>query len=516
MRVGRLGGSQEASQEGRRILLIEDNPGDAGLIVELMAQRRLPDEQVLQVPTLAAALQTLKMQSVQAVLLDLHLPDGQGEACVARLRNEAGTVPIVALTGSDDEALALRCIAAGAQDYLPKQDMRASSLRRAIELAIARMQELTERQRADALQVRLAAIVESSRDAIVSCSVDGHITSWNHAAEQLFGYAREQALGRRVGEVIRPQDGTAGAAGERRFFQPRLDAGPSGAEEVVRLRADGTSVTLSVVTSTVRDEAGGTAAIAAIFRDVTESRRRDDELRHLLLEQTERERRMRALTARLNTLREEERTRISREVHDGLGQLLTGLKMDIRWMARRLAAGAAPHTLQERLAQTEELLAETISTVQRIAVELRPSALDALGLPAAIRDEARRFEARSGIQTRLDLDRAQHVEPSVATALFRILQELLANVARHARASSLDITLAPEDDAQVLQVRDDGIGIQGPLAADTGTQSLYAHLGLLGMAERAQAVGGRLSLAPHPAGGTVATVRVPMFTASQA
>ena len=81
---------------------------------------------------------------------------------------------------------------------------------------------------------------------------------------------------------------------------------------------------------------------------------------------------------------------------------------------------------------------------------------------------------------------------------------------------ALHITLAPEDDAQVLQVRDDGIGIQGPLAADTGTQSLYAHLGLLGMAERAQAVGGRLSLAPHPAGGTVATVRVPMFTASQA
>ncbi len=505
-----------AHPQGRRILLVEDSPGDAGLIIELLAEGHLPSDAVVHTTTMAAALRTVRSQPVQAVLLDLNLPDGQGEACVERLRNEAATVPIVALTGNDDHALALRCVAAGAQDYLPKQDMHANSLRRAIDLAIARMQELTERRRADALQARLAAIVESSRDAIVSCSVDGHITSWNHAAEQMFGYPREQALGRRVGEVIRPQGDAADMAGERRFFQPRLDTGPSGAEEVVRLRADGTSVTLSVVTSTVSDETGGTAAIAAIFRDVTESRRRDGELRHLLAEQIERERRMRALTARLNTLREEERTRISREVHDGLGQLLTGLKMDIRWMARRLAAGAAPGTLQERLAQTELLLAETIGTVQRIAVELRPSALDALGLPAAIRDEARRFEARSGIQTRLDLDRAQHVAPSVATALFRILQELLTNVARHAQASTLDISLAPEDGAQVLQVRDDGVGIQGPMCADDGLQSIYAHLGVLGMAERAQAVGGRLSLNPHPMGGTVATVRVPLSGSNQA
>lgn len=505
-----------ASGRGRRILLVEDNRGDAGLVIELMAERRQPGDEVVQVATLAAALDTLRAQPVQVVLLDLHLPDGSGEACVTRLRSEAGPVPIVALTGNDDEALALRCIAAGAQDYLPKRDLHAGSLRRAIELAIARMDERLERRRADALQARLAAIVESSRDAIVSCSLDGHITSWNHAAEQLFGYTREHAMGRRVGEVIRPQGDATGTAGERRFFQPRRDAGPSGAEEVVRLRADGSSVTLSVVTSTVHDEAGGTAAIAAIFRDVTESHRRDGELRRLLAEQAERERRMRALSARLNTLREEERTRISREVHDGLGQLLTGLKMDIRWMARRLAAGAAPDTLHERLTQTESLLAETISTVQRIAVELRPSALDALGLPAAIRDEARRFEARSGIETRLELSPVQPVAPPVATALFRILQELLTNVARHAHASALCISLAEEGGEQVLQVSDNGVGIQGLATAEGSVPGADTHLGLLGMSERAQAVGGRLSLSPHPTGGTVATVRVPCTGMRQA
>ncbi len=505
-----------AAGTSRRVLLVEDNGGDADLVAELLAPHRHAGDEVLHVGTLGAALAALRRQPVQVVLLDLHLSDCSGEACVGRLRAAAGAVPIVALTGNDDEALALRCIAAGAQDYLPKRDMHAGSLRRAIELAIARMHERTERQRADALQARLAAIVESSRDAIVSCSMDGHITSWNHAAEQLFGYPRDYAMGRRVGEVIRPQGDAAGTAGERRFFQPRRDAGPSGAEEVVRLRADGSSVTLSVVTSTVHDEAGGTAAIAAIFRDVTESHRRDEELRRLLAEQVDRERRMRALTARLNTLREEERTRISREVHDGLGQLLTGLKMDIRWMARRLAAGAAPDTLHERLTQTEHLLAETIVTVQRIAVELRPSALDALGLPAAIRDEARRFEARSGIETRLEIDSAQTFEPQVATALFRILQELLTNVARHAHATQLCIRLGDVDGDQVLQVSDNGVGIPGTPPVEGRTPGVDAHLGLLGMAERAQAVGGRLSLGQQAHGGTVATVRIPRVPLQQA
>ncbi len=494
----------------RQILLVEDNPGDAGLVREYLTRAPQHDDVITHVETLAAARQCLRHGAVDAVLLDLHLPDCSGLDCVRALRELAPDLPIIALTGGGDDDLALRCIAAGAQDYVPKHELGATNLHRAVAHAMARVREAAQRERADALQQRLAAIVEASRDAIVSCTLDGRITSWNQGAEQIFGYRGDQAIGRPVRELIRGVEAGAGAEQDRRIFQPRHDSSASGAEEVVRLRRDGRPVTLSVVTSVVPDGAGGVSAIAAIFRDVTEARRRDDELRRLLAAQGERERRMRALTARLNTLREEERTRISREVHDGLGQLLTGLKMNLRWMARRLAAGTPVAALQERLAETETLVDQTVTSVQRIAVELRPSALDALGLPAAIRDEVRRFEARSGIETTVQIDDVAPVEPAVATALFRILQELLTNVARHAQARSLCVALADEDGARVMRVSDDGVGLPPQALAGGGS------LGVLGMTERAAAVGGTLSLDARACGGTLATVRVPASAAAAA
>lgn len=487
----------------RQILLVEDNPGDADLICGYLAPADGSDHRVVHVGTLAAAAQRLALGRVDAILLDLHLPDGVGVECVMAIRRCVSDVPIIAFTGMDDDELALRCIAAGAQDHLAKHEIRQANLRRAVGYAIERTLVSTERRRADRLRQRLAAIVEGSRDAIVSCSVDGLITSWNQGAQDIFAYAADEAIGQPVHAIIRPEGAAAPDALERRFFQSRRDAAPSGAEEVVRLRKDGSAVTLSVVTSVVRDAAGEVAAVAAIFRDITEMRRRDDELRRHVTELAERDLRMRALTARLNTLREEERTRISREVHDGLGQLLTGLKMDLRWMSRRLGAGAPPTTLAQRLAEADKLVDQTIVSVQRIAVELRPSALDALGLPAAIRDEARRFEARTGVATAVDIRSATEPEPEVATALFRILQELMTNVARHAHAGQMGITLEEQGGERVLQVTDDGVGIaiDGAAAATS--------LGLLGMSERAQAVGGSFRLARQPQGGTVATVRVP-------
>lgn len=487
----------------RRLLLVEDNPGDADLIREVLVRPGAAPDRIEQVQTLAGALRCLAGGRIDAVLLDLHLPDGTGVELVDALRRQAPDVPIIALTGLDDEELALRCIAAGAQDHLAKQEIREPSLRRAIGYAMARSAVLAERRRADALQERLAAIVEGSRDAIVGCSVDGIINSWNQGAEQIFHYTAEEAVGQPVRSILRGQGDAAAALMERRLFQSREAANADGVEDVVRLRKDGRAITLSVATSVVRNAAGEVSVIAAIFRDVTESRRRDAELRRLLDMQAERDRRMRALTERLQTLREEERTRISREVHDGLGQLLTGLKMDIRWMRRRLAAGAAPEVLAERLVEAEQYVDQTIASVQRIAVELRPSALDSLGLAAAIRDEARRFEARSGVATSVAVQNTAAIEPGVATALFRVLQELMTNVARHANARRLSITLAEEGGAQLLAVEDDGVGIR---PEQTGPA---LSLGLLGMAERCAAIGGSLELQRGPMGGTLATVRVP-------
>lgn len=487
----------------RQLLLVEDNPGDAQFITELL--KALPD-QIIHVGTLTEAVARIATLSPDAVLLDLRLPDAVGVECVTTIRAHGGDLPIVVLTGLDDEALALSCISAGAQDYLSKQEIHTPILRRSIGYAIARAAEKAEWRRAEALQERLAAIVEASSDAIVSSTVDGVITSWNTGAERIFGYTAAEAVGSPVREVMRAADAVGAAAQELRIAQTRDGQVPVGAQEIVRLRRDGTPVTLSAVSSVLRNVASETIGLAAICRDITETKRRDEELRRKNDELIARDRQMRRLTTRLHGIREEERTRISREVHDDLGQLLTGLKMDLRWIARHLDTSVpAGQAIAARLAEGEKLADRTIESVQRIAVELRPSALDALGLPAALRDEARRFEKRAGIVTRVQVAGAHTPEPAVATALFRIFQELLTNVARHAQAKSVQVLLGGDAESSFLRVEDDGVGI--PSIEDRRANSL----GLLGMTERAHALGGTIAIERGIERGTIAIVRVPYY-----
>lgn len=214
---------------------------------------------------------------------------------------------------------------------------------------------------------------------------------------------------------------------------------------------------------------------------------------------------LRKLAAHIEAMREAERTRISREIHDELGQKLTGIKMDVRWVAARLAPGIASTdfgALTERLQEAQELVDRTIDAVKRIALELRPTALDHLGLGDAIRDEARRFGQRTGIafELRLAQDGAR-LGSEASTACFRIFQELLTNVARHAQARCVVITLAQEKDELVLEVQDDGIGMP---------EDTTGSLGLLGMRERAAFLGGSVSFGSTGARGTYAVVRIPV------
>jgi signal transduction histidine kinase len=217
-------------------------------------------------------------------------------------------------------------------------------------------------------------------------------------------------------------------------------------------------------------------------------------------------RQLRALAARLEAVREEEKSRIARDLHDELGQLLTGLQMDLRWVERRLgdlSDGPAVNALIDRVVGAAELADQTTAAVQRIASELRPGALDRLGLVPALRQEARRFQERTGLACRAELDEAlPEPAPEAATALYRICQEAMTNVSRHAQASQVVVRLAGEGGEVVLRVEDDGRGLT---AADHGP----AALGLLGMQERASRLGGRVEFTDREGRGTVVTARLP-------
>ena len=211
---------------------------------------------------------------------------------------------------------------------------------------------------------------------------------------------------------------------------------------------------------------------------------------------------LRDLAGYLQNAREEERTQIAREIHDEFGQALSALNMDLSWLSKRLPADQ-PY-LAEKASAMSDLIDSTIQTVRRVATELRPGLLDELGLAATIEWQAQEFAERTGIDCDLYLSDEEIVlDRDLATAIFRIFQETLTNVARHAQATQVRVELEDRPDELVLIVRDNGKGI---------TESQVSHprsLGLMGMRERARSWGGEVAFQGVAGQGTTVTVRVP-------
>lgn len=238
---------------------------------------------------------------------------------------------------------------------------------------------------------------------------------------------------------------------------------------------------------------------AALGAEVAERKSTEERLRTS-------EGQLRALAARLISIREEERARIAREVHDELGQVLTGLKMDVMWLGKHL--GKEHKALQEKTETMRQLIDSTVQVVRRIATGMRPEILDDMGLVAAIAWQAKEFQKRMGIRCRVELP-SRHADLGGArsTAVFRIFQEILTNIARHAGASSVGVRLEIVSEHLTLAVTDDGVGI-----AESAVHARES-LGLLGMQERAQQFGGELRIDGAAGKGTTVTLRLPLSPA---
>lgn len=230
-------------------------------------------------------------------------------------------------------------------------------------------------------------------------------------------------------------------------------------------------------------EQGGPQRMRGVVRDTT-ARREDENA-------------IRALVSYLQTVREEERAAIARDLHDDLGQMLTGLKMDLSWLGRH-------GTSRDKLDEMTGHVNHAIGLVQRLSSDLRPVVLDELGLAAAIEGHVRAFERRHGIRCHTELEEVPGLPSPTATAVFRILQEALTNVARHAGASDVDVRLGTDRAGLRLVVRDNGRG------ASLGQASGQHSLGLLGMRERAVDLGGQVTVSGVPGVGTTVDLIVPL------
>jgi signal transduction histidine kinase len=214
---------------------------------------------------------------------------------------------------------------------------------------------------------------------------------------------------------------------------------------------------------------------------------------------------LRQLAAETESAREEERARIARELHDELGQLLTGLKYDLSWLTAELARTPGQPTIEvaNKLQAMAGLVEVTIKTIQQIASELRPPVLDHFGLAEAVQWEGAMFEQRTGIRCRVAGALARDLPIDRATAVFRIVQEALTNVARHAGAGAVRVTFRETRRDLVLEISDNGRGISARAAADPGST------GLLGMQERTRLLGGTLRISGVRGRGTRITLRIP-------
>lgn len=339
---------------------------------------------------------------------------------------------------------------------------------------------------------RYRLTIDSVMDAIVSVDAAQNIVMFNPAAEHMFGVSAADIIGKPLTTLLPAPRRKAHEGHVRSFMDSNVPSRGMGMQtEIFGLRSDGREFPLESAISQMMID--GKPHFTAVLRDITERHRKDADLRRVNSE-------LRQLSISLQSVREEERTRISRELHDDLGQQLTGLKLELTWLSGRIREGRQPEA--GMLDAMREMLDGAIISVRRISTELRPRILDDLDLAEAICWQVEELTRRCDIQAICDLPAAELVrDDALTTALFRIVQEALTNVARHADAHELEVSFVADGNELVLRVRDSGKGfVHDPNARG---------IGLVSMRERATAINGTFTITSAPGRGTVIEARIP-------
>jgi two-component system sensor kinase len=346
-------------------------------------------------------------------------------------------------------------------------------------------------------EARLEAIVRSAMDAIITIDAGQRIVLFNAAAEQMFGCVAQDAIGTPLEHFIPERFRSAHRQHIEHFTRTGETSRRMGLQSALSgLRADGTEFPLEAsISQAIVD---GALLLTVILRDITE---RVNYERQLLGAHEE----LRQLSIAMQEVREAERTRIARELHDELGQALTALKMDVDLLETMIPAGGGE--MLERTAAMRGLLDATVATTRRISADLRPLVLDDLGLAAAAEWLVQNVVQRAGLTCTLHFDPAcDGLGEPYATALFRVMQESLTNVVRHAHARHVQVRVERSAEQAMLSVIDDGVG----LAREA--RSKPRSFGLRGINERVLMLGGEVNLASRPGAGMELTVKIPLRT----
>ena len=371
--------------------------------------------------------------------------------------------------------------------------------------------DITDRKHAEEVRAQLAAIVESSDDAMISKTLDGMITTWNRGAERLLGYTAEEAIGKHITLIIPPD-----RLEEEADIMERLKQGQRIEHfETVRRRKDGSLFDVSLTISPLSDVSGRIMGASKVARNITERKATERALQqaHDRLESMVEKRTasVRQLSLRLLTVQDEEHRSIARELHDSVGQHLAGIKMDVD----RLREPEPADNQYEMLTKLSESVEKCMSETRTISHLLHPPLIDELGFAAVAKWYVESFSERSGIKVKLEAPNSQRLSRSMELPLFRILQASLSNVHRHSKSSSVDVRFSIDEREARLEVRDYGKGIDPELLHQFNQSGGGAGIGLGGMRERLRELDGHLEVESN-SDGTLIRAVIPTSESSSA
>lgn len=461
------------------VLIVEDSEDDALLIVQALERSGYCPvyERVDTRDAMAAALQRRRWE---VIISDYAMPHFSGLDAIMLSVHSGLDIPVILVSGAIGEETAVAAMQAGAADYVMKDNL--ARLGAAVDRELREAEQRRQRREAEEALRFTQFTVDHTSEAILWFRPNLGILDANNAACRMLGYSRDELRNMSIRDID-----CGGCAGDASSHWKRMcEQGVSSVESVHRTR-DGRSIPVAVTCNHLLTN--GREYGAMFIRDITRQKRSEEMLR--------------SQAAHMEKIREDERAEVARDIHDNLAQLLTALRIDLTQLALRVAGDAEA---AERTRVMGDLINQAVGSVHEVSMKLRPVMLDDLGLAAATEWHVKEFEKRTGISSSLVIVPKDgfDLDTNRATALFRILQEALTNVARHAKASVVKIRLECAGNGVTLTVADNGRGI-------TQEQMDGVHaFGLIGMRERVVALDGKFHIQGEQGRGTTVTGWIPL------
>lgn len=475
----------KSADEALKILLLEDLDSDAQLIMLNLRkmERKISIKHASNEEEFKDFLDDFKPH---AIISDYSLPQYTGMDALTFVRGKNSIIPFILCTGRINEETAVACIKAGADDYVLKDSM--SRLVHALEVVLENkeliIEKIKDREQLQKSEENFRALAENAPDNIYKLGKDGIILYVNRDIENI---ELDNMIGSSIYEYISDKNESALKSAITRAWIEK-------SKQTVEIEGsiENSDWYYCRIGPVLKD--GEVESLIFIPSNISDKKKAEIELNELNT-------RLQDLTQHLETIRDEEKKRIAMEIHDQLGQELTGNKLGLFWIQQHLKQNGIENAdegaIQEKITDLVELTTQTIKTVRRIAHELRPVVLDDIGLIPALEWHVENYNKNHETQVELDIETENlNFEKDLSTAIYRITQEALTNVNRHAKAENVKIDFFTTDQDLILEIKDDGIGI------DIEKASKSKHLGLFGIRERIKNWNGEIDISGSQGKGT--------------